>query len=323
MFYNLNQDEREKYILNLIYDLNKYQEIKKKEKPDFELKKFDCDFSFGIEITEFYFSGSNARLKNIPTYLKEIMLNQKYRHKDDKEKLEVKELTVQSQNKSDRKIEGIIQELTKPEEYISLISNLIKNKNEKFLQYSKKLNHINLIIFDIENRLFDISKKDFYYYYFKDNLIKSIIESKFREIYLITTVERNIRMYFPLKLIFLLSELYLLNGFLVKNKEEVDDFKGLNDLEIFAEHLSVKGVKDNIYILYNNKDTELIYGNYGVIITKKKSINVHDYNDYKIPNLAKIYEKNHGLFNKNTLREFGYFCKNYNFSTEIGFETRK
>ncbi len=42
MFHDLNQDEREKYILNLIYDLDKYQEIKKKEKPDFELKKFDC-----------------------------------------------------------------------------------------------------------------------------------------------------------------------------------------------------------------------------------------------------------------------------------------
>jgi hypothetical protein len=89
-----NKEKNEKKILQMIYKPKKYISIMKREEPDFELV-LPSKATFGVEITEFFLSESNARLKYIPTYFNEIMDKKSYRHKDDRTNLDVKDITIQ------------------------------------------------------------------------------------------------------------------------------------------------------------------------------------------------------------------------------------
>ena len=68
----------------MVYDKHRIDEIMAGENPDFKVRsKHQQDF-FGVEVAEFYYSESNARLRNIPNYLGEILDNRRYRHKEEK-----------------------------------------------------------------------------------------------------------------------------------------------------------------------------------------------------------------------------------------------
>lgn len=47
-----------------------------------------------MEITEFFQSDSDARLKHIPSYFTDIIREEKYRHKDDVDLLNVEKVTL-------------------------------------------------------------------------------------------------------------------------------------------------------------------------------------------------------------------------------------
>jgi len=254
--------EKELEILKLIYDLSKYKRVAKSEKPDFILYLPVRDYRFGVEISEFYFSESDARLRNIPNYVTEILNKNAYRHKDDRKELKVQDATLISQDKKEQTIQGILKELPPTGEYGKLIAKRLAEKSEKLSNYNSSLGHVNLIIYDTENRLIGTEKKYFYYHFFNDDLRKEIIGSEFREIFLITTLSKKNKVFVPLKLLFVLSELYLLNGFLVEYKNEVKINTGLQDVEIFGDFLMRKGVAT--INIRQNKDAELIYGNYGI-----------------------------------------------------------
>src|SRR6266516_3436436 len=109
---------KERTIFDFVYTGRLIDSVTPTEEPDFKVKKADGEF--GVEITEFYFSHSQARLKNIPAYFNEILDKKKYRHKDDVVPLEVKEFTVMpGDNRGPSfKVEGIIQERPKIDEYV-------------------------------------------------------------------------------------------------------------------------------------------------------------------------------------------------------------
>ena len=52
------------------------------DKPDFVLTNKD-DSKFGVEVTEFYSSGSTARIQNKYGYLDQLLKGGKFCHKDD------------------------------------------------------------------------------------------------------------------------------------------------------------------------------------------------------------------------------------------------
>ncbi len=307
---------QEEKILLKVYDKEKYKYIKKREEPDFEIKQ-NGGYKFGVEITEFYFTESNARMKNIPHYFNEILSHKKYRHKKDKKILEVKEFTLQAKGKPDEKISGIIQELPKPIEYIKIICNQIEMKNSKIENYDNKLGHINLIIYDTENRLFEIKKDDFYKYFFTDNLVNTIKKSLFREIYLITTVEKGKQCYFPLKLIYILSQIYLLNGFIVKSEGKLKIPQNVTDEEILLKILHIQDVKDSYITRFNDK-YEIIYSNYGIIINNEtNNITVHDHNDLPLP--ERIYfQKQTDYFDSKILKEYEVYKEKNTFKFGLG-----
>src|SRR6266516_2578271 len=143
---------KERTIFDFVYSDRVFDSVTPTEEPDFTVK--NADGEFGVEITEFYFSQSEARIKNISGYTQEILVEKKYRHKDDVIPLEVKEFKVEpgDNRRPSFKAEGIMSELPTIDEYVKKISELIEHKNERFRNYIRGLNHINLIIFDNEHR---------------------------------------------------------------------------------------------------------------------------------------------------------------------------
>jgi hypothetical protein len=73
--------DKERKIFDFVYSDRVLKSVTPNEEPDFKVENKDGEF--GVEITEFYYSHSVARLNNIPTYLTEIIKDRKYRHKDD------------------------------------------------------------------------------------------------------------------------------------------------------------------------------------------------------------------------------------------------
>lgn len=145
----MNEKERKEFdILKKIYKIDTFENVVKRENPDFILEH-NSGYKFGAEITELYFSESNARIRNIPSYISNILSNRTYKHKDDIEKFKVGKFIVISDGKPDREIDGIIQKLPEKDDLIDIIVDVINNKSEKYDNYDAKLGHINLIIYMI------------------------------------------------------------------------------------------------------------------------------------------------------------------------------
>jgi len=256
-------------------------------------------------------------MNNIPNYFNYIIENRKYKHKDDNKNLELAEMElINEKNKKVRNFEGIIVKLPNLEEYRSTIINCINTKNQKYKLYNKSLNHINLIIYDNIKPMIKLENKDFYKYYFTNTLIDAITKSQFREIYLITQI-KNGAYYYPLKLLYLISELYLLNGF-IWNSNLYNNLKELNDLNISSNYFYKIGVEDFLIIFKKNEVKELIYSNYGIKITENNEIRIKDYNNNYFPKEVKKYNLNENLISDDFIIEYNNFKKNNTFETEIG-----
>lgn len=321
--------KRERAILDLVYSDESFASITPDEEPDFKLKhKFDGP-EFGVEVTEFYFSESRARIINIPGYVSEIISKGEYKHKDDITSLGVKELTLipGDKRKSQRKIRGILQEQPNIDKYVDKVSKLIKNKNKKVSKYVDGLDHVNLIIFDYENGLINAPTDKFHFYFFKPKLEKALTNSGFREIFFVTKIGsfQSLRyVYIPLKMLFLVAEAYRFSFIMVK--EYSGESQKYTDKEpaLFAEFLKWRGAKD-IQCKDNSTGYEVAYGNSGIFIAKDNKISIRDYNDYSLPNDLTLVNNTElsRFFDKKFRKIFNESKKTYIFSTELHFNTKK
>lgn len=321
--------QKERDILKLIYNEKELQSIKECEEPDFILQKIN-NIKFGVEITEFYYSESSARINNIPNYMDEIINKNIYKHKDDINSFETKEFSViRNGVKINGKIRGILQKQPSISKNVTKLSQLINNKNEKFNKYIGKLNHVNLIIYDYENILTNLSEDKIRHLFFKSELEKVIINSNFREIFFITKICKfNLlsTVYIPLKTLFLISEIKKLRFIMTKNyKNEIEKFSNKEPLFV-VEYLRWRGLK-NVSYRTEFGGYEIIYGNSGVLITEKNNkISIRDHNDFNISDCLKSKELKLKYFfdgkfiehykeccNKNTFVSRFYFpCKEFN-----------
>lgn len=109
------------------------------EQPDFILK-YGVGLEHGVEITELYYDGTSARIKN-GTYLNELLTKQKYRHKDDKKKLKVHEIEYYTQTRSFSPVRMPALFLPKYNmpDYVRTLENAIMVKNKKLKKYSSRM----------------------------------------------------------------------------------------------------------------------------------------------------------------------------------------
>ena len=283
--YDMDKKDREKSILKMVYNNDQIDEIIDCEKPDFKVRNKHQQAFFGVEVTELYYSESNARLRNIPNYLGGILDNRQYRHKEDMKALEVHEFTLLSDDKPDQQFKGILKELPPVSQYVQIVIGIIKNKSKRIQQYIQDLTHVNLIILDTENRIITFPRSDFYRSFFTPYLQTVLCKSGFREVFFVTKLETDRWVYIPLKMLFLVSELYVFDGVLQHYYPQLNLGSPKEELSLFAYYLYHIGAK-GIHIVDTTNEFEVIYGNCGIILTDDKKLIVRDYADYPLPEHA-------------------------------------
>jgi hypothetical protein len=198
--------------------------------------------------------------------------------------LAVRQLTLQSDGKPDQQIEGIMQEFPSVHNYVQMVVDIINKKSARIQDYIQGLTHVNLIIRDTGHRLLMLPRSDFYRIFFTPSLRTTLSASEFREIFYVTTLEKDVDrwVYIPLKALLMLSQLYIFDSALQRYYSHLNVESPREELSLFAHYLHHIGTK-GIYISDKAGEFEVICGKYGVMITDQKSLIVRDYGDYLLP----------------------------------------
>jgi len=318
----VGRKERERAILDMVYGDGDFEEVIESESPDFRIKKKGQALAFGVEVTEFYCSESNARVRNIAEYVTQILTEERYRHKDDKTALPVCVATLVRDGEPDQEIQGIFQEVPRVGEYARMVAEVIRGKNEKLKEYAAELIHVNLIVFDTESLLFQIAAKDFYRYFFTPDIIAALRQSGYREIHLITRLETDRWVYIPMKLVLFLSELYVFDHILVTHYPDLCT-GAAEELRLFAQYLRRNGM-GRVCIRGTESECEVVWSGYGVIIAADKRPTIHDYADYQIPrDFRPIDLEAKPLFNDSAFDErLNAFLESHTFTCQLAYDIK-
>ena len=189
--------EMEIQILKMIFGDNILYE--ESEQPDFILK-YGKNIKHGVEITELYYDNTSARIKK-GRYIKELLDEKKYWHKDDKKKLNVQDVTYYSKEKGYSPIQLPVLFLPKynMRDYSKSLKQTIESKNIKLKKYCSDISkNCILVIYDTENPFKKYHEKDIAKQLFATDLSTTIRKSNYEEIYLITEINGRSQ-YIPLK----------------------------------------------------------------------------------------------------------------------------
>jgi len=273
--------EKEREVLSLVYDNTEYSEIVDSEEPDFKIRHINSAYWFGVEVTEFYATESNARLRNIGTYFTELIDHEQYRHKKDKKYLEVRDFTIISEQGEEKaKVKGILQELPSVGNYVKMITEQIMRKDKKLVGYNRTLAHVNLIILDREHRFSMVPIPEYFRYLYTETLQEALYKTSFREIFFITTLKENRRVYIPLRMTLLVADLYMFRQVLVNYFPEKARVSSNEFMLLFARFMRYK--TGNSRYRVNNGRVEVVWGNSGVALGKTSN-SIFDYHDQPLP----------------------------------------
>ena len=286
-----NKKDNERRILQKVYggipDLIILNEMT--EKPDFWLKYMGQNSYFDIEVTERFNSETSARLKKIPNYLSELIDGKPFRHKDDREVLEVgpikiydKEMNFKYETtavKSEPPTRGIV---------LKSVGDKIIHKGLKARTYSQELDHINLIIYDHENSFNDINSEDFISVFFNPKMKRIALNSSFQEILYITSLKGIPEAVMPLKLMVFFNDYFVYNRLFF---EFFPDFDKNVSIDAYMEYLNMFfKLRDihNVKFHANDEIMSLFYANYEIqTISSSPNTNIIDYKDKPVPSFAR------------------------------------
>lgn len=227
-------------ILKMIFGDNILYE--ESEQPDFILK-YGKNIKHGVEITELYYDNTSARIKK-GRYIKELLDEKKYWHKDDKKKLNVQDVTYYSKEKGYSPIQLPVLFLPKynMRDYSKSLKQTIESKNIKLKKYCSDISkNCILVIYDTENPFKKYHEKDIAKQLFATDLSTTIRKSNYEEIYLITEINGRSQ-YIPLKAYLLQSDFLLFAEFIkANNLVEKLKKKYTHPLFAFAEILKRRG----------------------------------------------------------------------------------
>lgn len=277
-----SKKQEERRIFDLVYGDKSFYEVKYFESPDFLVRYFSNTPYFGVEITEYYLTETNARLDNIADYSDQLLDGNDYKHKDDRKVLSVTNIDIVNEDGSVqfKNVPAIAQELPSLNKCAYDISERIMSKAKLINSSKQYVSHINLIIKDNSDLLRLINKRDFYSIYFIQELRTAISTVPFREIFFVTILQ-NEHVYIPLKMMHLLAEAYLFNGAIVQNDYDRKIPNGDDYVELFGDYLNSQ-TTNKVLIHRDADDTEVIFGDSGIIINNDGSVIVRMHSDYAI-----------------------------------------
>lgn len=228
--------ESEIRILKMIF--GEKVDFTESEQPDFILK-YGKDIEYGVEITELFYDGTSARLKN-SKYINDLLVKKQYWHKEDRKKELVKDITYYAQDNGYSPVE--MQAVFIPQhshrDYFDSLLQAIKEKNSKLCKYDPSIReNCILIIYDRET---PFKKKDTFQCIPAD-LADTIRNSKYEEIFIVTNINKK-GLYLSLKREIFNSDFSQLIEFM-KTKGLTEELlkRELSPLAVFGEVLIRRG----------------------------------------------------------------------------------
>jgi hypothetical protein len=294
-----DKKDREHQILNMVYDPEERMKAIASEGPDFIV---DClpAAIFGVEITEFYFTDSEARLRNIPGYFTQIMDKGEYKHKNDKKELKVDEvLYTSSKDNSSKTIRAIMHPVPPIDEYTNGICDAIETKNIKAVHYNAELDFIDLVIYDTYGYLSIHPHKDgLYKSLFNDRVNKLIRETLFREIYLISKNSDLELIHVPLKGMFFFAETRWLMYYVAKYHEDLLEMSENDFVKMCYEYFRFLGFP-GVYCTESEGVVELHFYQWGFQMTQK-GVSIKDHRMFPIEqrHIETKLSLKHDIFNE-------------------------
>ncbi|MEX5216824.1 MAG: hypothetical protein NW701_03265 [Nitrospira sp.] len=178
---------RERKILEEVYGRISVGTLFPNEAPDFLWKK-KRKVILGVEVTEYYNSETDARLKLIGGYALDVLKSQVYRHKHDKLNLRVETVTYLPGGDETKafKIDGIFREIPSIRERLDRLGSIVHGKVSKSGIYLNRAPFVDLIVNDGDCAFRFENFADLYRPYSLHRVRSQVIESPFREVFLLT-----------------------------------------------------------------------------------------------------------------------------------------
>ena len=273
--------KRERSILRTVYREADFKVRHRRNGffPDFVLRHLSGSPPFGVEVTELYHSHTSARLRNIPNYTTSLIDGAPHRHKDDIVNAQVVDVALQNEDGSvGEEMKAVWSELPPLSEYPGRVADRVRVKSAKLSSAPRNLSHVNLIMFDRDYRLRVTPMKEFYRMILTADLKRALLETGFREVFLVTSVKEREQCYFPLRLLFLSAETYQVFAALLEFYGEASWDEAV---ELTAELLKGRGGAAAINDERADR-VEILLGNTGFSSTEEGS-NIRNFADFPMP----------------------------------------
>jgi hypothetical protein len=272
--------ERERALLSIVYTADEVARFIDDERPDFTTPVLNNQAEqFGVEITEFYLSGSHARLQNIPGYAMDVFAG-RYRHEEDRRELRVEEVTITPHDGGeDRHVPALVQHFPDLPEHLRILAATISKKSGKARKY-RRLHHVNLVLVDYLQRWGTLTSNLVCKVLTSEHIPGAIWRAPFREVFYVTALgERWI--YIPLVMHCLLAELFGFALVVGPHMPETADSL-VRILEAFGHHLRRRS-RSPVLACGFGAEYEILHRRYGLLLSDEKGIMVHDYQDMTYP----------------------------------------
>ena len=181
--------------------------VRECEEPDF-ICQSKVGIEFGVEVTEFHLTESHARLEKIDGYALGLLAGAAYRHKDDRKEIKVENVTYSRPSTGQSiKVNAIPIAVPHHHESIPKLLERIATKNGKCLQYHRRVRPVDLIVNDVDQMMRFDSIRQLLAPIVNGSVSATVLESPFREIYVVTLCADKGSVVVPLRANLFLAEI--------------------------------------------------------------------------------------------------------------------
>jgi hypothetical protein len=246
------------------------------EEPDFVCSQNGVP-CFGVEVTRFFWTESDARLQNIRGYASDLIAGGEYRHKDDITEIRVEDVVYHSVS-TGRSIplKAIGRQIPLLHASVPKLLGAIAGKNAKVVKYHQRVDPVDLIIADVQSVCRFNTIQDILELIVVSAGSAAIYDSPFREVYLIARCHYKGTVYVPLRANLLLSEVALFADAFRAFRKELGVSATLGD---YLEHLGAHLVTRFPGVMYYNDPVggaRFVFGSISWGLTPEQQIQLTD-----------------------------------------------
>jgi hypothetical protein len=274
--------ERERALLEVVYDLDRLSSVEHTDRPDFVLRSSRDSQAFGVEVTELFETEAEARAHADPTYISRLLAGGRAMHRDDVETLAVSRVEIRDPNGNVKAtdVPAIIRKSPALGDRARAIGERIATKSVSAVGYRHDLSHLNLVIGD----MYGLPSERDGMYRVRDvidpGVADALVAAPFDEVFLVGTTRDGRAEYRPLQLLLLMDSFYVFCDAVLTHdrmREEIDN----RDLApVFVSLRDVHGLPVRSAIIRG--EPSVVYRRAGVTVANGQ-IETMDFNDWPTP----------------------------------------